>query len=75
MEMRHCCRLLDNVTYAPIGLIALYGDVLNLRAMRRLLRDHVQEVKILGRIVTRVFVPARSLHSHEGGVAYPWYHK
>ena len=30
-EIRHCCNLLDNQTYAPIGLIALYGDVLNLR--------------------------------------------
>ena len=30
-EIRHCCNLIDNQTYAPIGLIGLYSDPLNLR--------------------------------------------
>ena len=50
-EIRHCCHLLDNQTYLPLGLIGLYSDSLNLRKMRRLLRDHLKEIKILGRMV------------------------
>ena len=51
LEMRHCCQLLDNQTYKPIGLLTLYGDILNLREMRRLLDQHANEVKFLGRVV------------------------
>ena len=45
LEMRHCCHLLDNQTYRPIGQLTLYGDVLNLREMKRLLDQHANEVK------------------------------
>ena len=38
-EFRHCCRLLDNVTCLPWGRIGLYGDVIKLRDMRRLLKS------------------------------------
>ena len=61
-EIRHCCNLIDNQTYAPIGLLDLYSDALNLRAMKRLLRDHLNEIKILGRIVDCwYFVPEGKL--------------
>ena len=49
-EMRHCCRLMDNQAYAPNGLIVLYGDISNLRAMKRMLNNHLDEIKILSLI-------------------------
>ena len=49
--MIHSYELLDNTSYAPIGRIALYADLLNLRAAKRLLRRHLSEVRIIGRCV------------------------
>ena len=46
-SMIHACEQLDNVTYAPLGRIALYADILNLREERRLLNLHKHELKIL----------------------------
>ena len=50
-SMKHCTQIVDNTTYAPIGRIALYADVLHLREIRRLLNMHHNEVTILGRCV------------------------
>ena len=48
-SMIHCTQIEDNITYAPIGRIALYGDIMNLREIKRLLDLHRYEVSILGR--------------------------
>ena len=61
-EIRHCCNLLDNQTDAPLGLIGLYGDPLSLMKMMRLLRDHLNEIKMLDRFVDcKYFVPRGEL--------------
>ena len=58
LSMIHACEQLDNVTYAPLGRIALYADILNLREERRLLNLHKHEVKILGTCVDCIYFEA-----------------
>ena len=46
--LTHTTCLLDNSTYAPIGRIALYADILNLRVTKRLLDWHLHIATKLG---------------------------
>ena len=50
-SMVHASEVLGNVTYAPLGRIALYAYTLDLREERRLLNLHEHEVTLLGRCV------------------------
>ena len=49
--LTHTMCFLDNSTYAPIGRIALYADILNLRSIKRLLDRHLRLATKLGRCV------------------------
>ena len=51
----HTYQFLDNKSFAPIGRIALYADMLNLRAAKRLLQTHLSEGRIIGRCVDCIY--------------------
>ena len=50
-QMRHTTAIVDNITYAPLGRIALYADIMNIREIRALLKKSMNIHKIHSTII------------------------